>query len=183
MDLEGWGGGGRTPGKFKFLKLTLSITEDRPLISPGKQLDIPWCPVGNIFCNVHVVKTVSVMVQWDASQVCFCCPQIASFVHMVFTTIIIWNICQQTVLEKILILLVRINHNLLIFVIHMLIAVLNVLLNLENNKCLYICMHSLPCLPKISVLLFTISDCLSKFDTEMLWLWNEASSFYMYHIS
>lgn len=52
--------GGRTPGKFKF---TLSITEDRPLISPGKQLDIPWCPVGNIFCNVHVVKTVSVMVQ------------------------------------------------------------------------------------------------------------------------
>lgn len=94
-------GGGRTPGKFKFLKLTLSITEDRPLISPGKQLDIPWCPVGNIFCNVHVVKTVSVMVQWDASPVCFCCPQIASFVHMVFTTIIIWNICQQTVLEKI----------------------------------------------------------------------------------
>lgn len=66
MDLEGWGGGGgggRTPGKFKFLKFTLSITEDRPWISPGKQLDIPWCPVGNIFCNVHVVKTVSVMVQ------------------------------------------------------------------------------------------------------------------------
>lgn len=101
---KGLGGGGEVEPleNLNFLNLHCQLLK----IGLGSPLANNYISLGAQLETFFVMSMLLKLFLWWSNEMPVRCvsvvnTQLASFVHMVLTTIIIWNICQQTVLEKI----------------------------------------------------------------------------------